>query len=220
MKRLFIIIVREKDMARVSDSAIEDARRTLAENGGILRTRDALAAGIQRRTLYAMRDRGMVERLARGLYRLADLEQMSDPDLAIVAARIPGGVVCLISALAYHDITTEIPHAVDIALDWQAGSRTAPTLDWPPIDVWWYSGDAYSAGIEIHSIDGVDVKVYSAEKTLADCFKYRNKIGLDTAIEALRMYRDKGRMDVPEIIRYAGICRVKNIMRPYVEALL
>lgn len=206
-------------MSGASETAINRARDILLNNGGMLRTRDALAQGIHPRTLYAMRDAGVLECLARGLYRLTGLEPMVHPDLSIVAARIPKGVVCLISALDYHGMTTQIPHDVDIALNRDEGP-TPPRLEWPPIDVWWYGGEAYSAGIETHRIDGVDVKIYNAEKTLADCFKYRNKLWLEVVIEALRMYRYEHKMNIPELIRYARICRVDNVMRPYVEAIL
>ncbi len=204
-------------MPGVTEAAIEEARSKMARMGGVFRTREALDSGIQERTLYAMRDMGILERLARGLYRLAELEPLSNPDLAIVGARVPQGVVCLISALAYHGLTTQIPRAVHIAI---SPKSSKPKLEWPPLKVWWFGGTAFTSGVEQHDIDGVEVAIYCREKTLADCFKYRNKTGLDVAVEALQLYRDEGDINAPLLMRYAGICRVANVMQPYVEALL
>jgi predicted transcriptional regulator of viral defense system len=134
-----------------------------------------------------------------------------------VAKRVPQGVICLVSALAFHDLTLQIPHAIDVATPRNA---EPPRLDYPPVRVFRFSAAAFSAGIEVHAIDGASVRVYSREKTLADCFKYRNKIGLDTVLEALKMYKEKHRFEVEVLLRYAEICRVPNVMRPYLEALL
>jgi predicted transcriptional regulator of viral defense system len=196
-------------------TASEHAKKVFRDHGGTMRTREALAAGIHPRTLYALRDAGDLEQLARGLYRLADLPPLSDPDLATVAKRIPGGVVCLISALAVHDLTTQIPHAVHLALP-----RTAryPVLSHPPLRVYLFSKAAFEAGIETRRISGVAVRVYSAEKTLADCFKYRNKVGLDVALEALRNYRSRRGARLQQVLEYGRICRVERIIRPYLEA--
>lgn len=185
--------------------------------GGILRTSEAIRAGIHPETLYAMRDDGTLEKVSRGLYRLADKGPLSNPDLATIAKRIPNGVVCLISALSFHDITTQIPHEVYVALE---NGTEEPRLDYPPIQTFRFSGKAFSEGIEIHKLDGVYLRVYSPEKTLADCFKFRNKIGLDTAIEALRLYREQRNIKVGEIMRFASICRVTKVMRPYLEAVV
>lgn len=164
-----------------------------------------------------MRDEGLLERLDRGLYRLTDLPPLSDPDLVTAANKIPKGVVCLISALHFHDITTQIPHAVSIAV---SRGTEPPRLDYPPIRLYWFSGTAFSAGVQTHRIDNSQVRIYSAEKTLADCFKYRNKIGMDTVLEALTLYRDQHKPKPQKLIEYARICRVEKVMRPYLEALL
>lgn len=185
--------------------------------GGILRTGEALHHGIHQRTLYAMRDSGVLERLDRGLYRLADLPPLSDPDLVTVARKIPQGVICLISALSFHELTTQIPHAVYVAL--KRGAE-APRLAYPPVRKFWFSGEAFTAGIEQHEIDGATVRVYSVEKTLADCFKYRNKIGMNTVLEALTFYRERKKPRLMELNQFARICRVEKIMRPYIEARL
>jgi predicted transcriptional regulator of viral defense system len=196
-------------------SATDTARNIFNQHGGTLRTRDALAAGIHPRTLYAMRDAGELEQLARGLYRLSELPPLSEPDLATVAKRIPQGVICLISALAYHELTTQIPHVVHLALP-----RTArhPMLAYPPLQVYRFSRAAFEVGIETHVIDSVSIRVYGPEKTLADCFKYRNKIGLDVAIEALRSYRGRRGARLQAVLEYARTCRVEKVVQPYLEA--
>jgi predicted transcriptional regulator of viral defense system len=187
------------------------------KHGGILRTAQAIRAGIHPSTLYAMRDGGTLEIVSRGVYRLADSDPLSNPDLVTVATRIPLGVVCLISALSFHELTTQIPHEVHVAL-----SRGAeePRLDYPPIRTYRFSGEAFTEGVEIHEFDGVSVRIYNPEKTLADCFKFRNRIGLDTAVEAVRFYRERMPVKVDDLMRYASICRVKKIIRPYLEAIL
>jgi predicted transcriptional regulator of viral defense system len=199
-----------------TDKQIEAARRVFRRGGGILRTGDALDHGIHPRTLYAMRDAGMLDRLDRGLYRLSDLPPLSDPDLVTVANKIPKGVICLISALYFHDITTQIPHAVSIAVP---RGTEPPRLTDPPLNLYWSSGEAFTSGIEIHQIDKMPVQVYSVEKTLADSFKYRNKIGIDTVLEALTLYRDHHKPKPRKLIEYARVCRVEKVIRPYLEAM-
>ena len=196
---------------------IEEAREAFRRHGGILRMSEALQAGVHRRTLYAMRDAGTIERLGRGLYRLSDLPPLGSPDLVSVSRRIPRGVICLVSALAYHEITTQIPHQVFLALP---RGTEPPRIDHPPIWVFWYTGAAFTEGIDTHVLDNTSVRIYSPEKTLADCFKYRNKIGLDTAVEALRLYRQRMRLKAEDLVRFARICRVEKVMRPYLEAML
>lgn len=200
-----------------NNKQIDAARRVFRHGGGILRTNQAIEKGIHPRTLYAMRDADLLERLDRGLYRLTDLPPLSDPDLVTVANKIPKGVICLISALYFHDITTQIPHAVSIAVS--RGTKP-PRLDYPPIRLYWFSGEAFTTGGEIHRIDNTPIQVYSAEKTLADCFKYRNKIGMDTVLEALTLYRDQYKPKPRKLIEYAKVCRVEKVMRPYLNALL
>ena len=198
-------------------SRFERAIAVFERHGGILHTVQALRGGIHPATLYAMRDSGMLEVVSRGVYRLASNPPLGNPDLVTVATRIPSGVICLISALAFHEITTQIPHEVHIALPRGAEE---PRLDYPPIKTYRFAGHAYREGVETHEVDGVIVRVYTPEKTLADCFKFRNRVGLDTAVEAVRLYRERKRVKVDEIMRYAAICRVKKVVRPYLEALL
>jgi len=199
------------------NSRFDRAIAVFRKNSGILRTAQALRAGIHPSTIYAMRDSGMLEAVSRGVYRLADSEPLGNPDLVTVASRVQGGVICLISALAFHELTTQIPHEVHVAL---LRGAEMPRLDYPPIKLYWVSNRAYSAGIETHELDGVSVRIYSPEKTLADCFKFRNKVGLDTAVEAVRFYRERRNVKVDALMRYAELCRVEKVMRPYLEALL
>ena len=164
-----------------------------------------------------MRDGGTLEVVSRGVFRLAGSEPLGNPDLVTVATRVQSGVICLISALAFHEITTQIPHEVHVAL--QRGAET-PRLEYPPIKMYWFKGQAFTSGVETHQLDGVDIRIYSPEKTLADCFKFRNKIGLDTAVEAVRFYHERIGVNVDALMRYAAICRVEKVMRPYLEAIL
>jgi predicted transcriptional regulator of viral defense system len=192
------------------------ARDLFASHGGIMSTGEAIDSGIHRRTLYTMRDNGDIERLERGLYRLADLPPLSNPDLVPVALKIPKGVVCLISALAYYELTTQVPHKIYIALP---RNTEPPRFTQPPIQIFWFKGKAYSEGIEEHRIDGVPVKIYCIEKTIADCFKYRNKLGLDVALEALKEYWKKGKRNIDTLVHYAKVCRMDKVMKPYLEAM-
>ncbi len=195
----------------------EKARAVFLKHGGVLRTGEAISAGIHPQTLYEMRDSGIIERLSRGVYRLANLEPLGNPDLVSVAKRVPDGVICLISALAFHDLTTQIPHEVYLAV--RRESRP-PHMDYPPVRVFRYSNAIFSAGVDRHLLDGVSVSIYGPEKTVADCFRYRNKIGIDVAIEALRFYRTRSRMDLEALTGFARLCRIDAVMRPYLEALL
>jgi len=187
------------------------------KHGGILRTAQALRAGIHPGTLYAMRDSGALEAISRGVYRLANSPPLGNPDLVTVATRVPGGVICLISALAFYELTTQLPPEVHVALPRGAEE---PRLDHPPIKTYRFTGEAFTEGVEAHKLDGVSVRIYSPEKTLADCFKFRNQVGLDTVMEAVRFYRERRSIKVDDLMRYAGICRVKKIIRPYLEAIL
>lgn len=198
-------------------TARDRAIRIIQKHGGVIRTAKAIQAGIHPRTLYQMRDNGLLEQLSRGVYRLTDLDTVSNPDLIIVATRIPKAVICLISALSFHEMTTQIPHSISIAL--AKGSNT-PRLDYPPISIHHFSKKTLLAGINVHHIDDVPIRVYSPEKTLADCFKFRKKIGMDVVLEALKLYKAGKAFQTGEILQYAKICRVENIMRPYLEMIV
>ena len=158
------------------------------EHGGQLRMSEALRLGLSRYRLYKLRDEGVIEQVSRGLYRLVELPPIGHPDLVTVGLRVPNGVVCLISALAFHDLTTQIPHEVYVAV--RRGSR-APRLDHPPVRSFYFGAEAHAAGVEEHRLDGAPVRIYGPEKTLADCVKFRNRIGMDVVQEALRAYRSR-----------------------------
>ena len=202
----------------IIETGLTKARTVFIRNGGMLRTSKAIRLGVHPRTLYALRDSGEIEQVGRGLYRLASVPQLTSPDLVPIAMRIPRAVVCLISALAQHGLTTQVPHAVDIALP---SHGQIPKIDGIPVRVFWYSEPSFSAGIDVAKIDGAPIRIYSPEKTVADCFKYRNKIGIDVAIEALRNFRERQRKpDFQALSTFARINRVERIMRPYLEAIL
>ncbi len=198
-------------------TSVQNAIALFRRHGGTLRTSEALALGIHPRTLYRMRDSGLLVRLSRGLYRLADLPPLSNPDLVTVALKIPQAVICLVSALAFHELTTQVPHTVDIAVHSRA---ERPRLDHPPLRIFWFSGPAWSEGVETYTTDETPVHIYGPAKSVADAFKYRRKIGLDVALEALKLYRQRRDFDANELLRYARVCRVERVMRPYLEAVL
>ena len=197
--------------ARVFQHEIDLFRR----HGGGLRMAEALRLGINRNTLYAMRDAHVVEPVSRGVYRLASLDPLTHPDLVTVALRVPQGVLCLISALSFHELTTQVPHAIDVALE---RGKTKPRLDYPPTRFVWFSGPAFHDGIETHKLDGVAVRIYDPEKTLVDIFRYRNQIGMDVALEALRFWRERRKRKLDVLLKYARMRHVERAMRPYLEA--
>jgi len=186
------------------------------QHGGLLRMSAAVRIGISRNKLYAMRADGVVEHLSRGLYRLASLEPMSEPDLATIALRVPRGVLCLVSALSFHNLTTQIPKAMDVALE--RGTRV-PRITYPPTQFHWFSGESFHSGIEEYQTDGFVVRVYDPEKTVVDCFRFRNQIGVDVALEALKSWNETRRWKRDAIVRYAHARRVERAMRPYLEAI-
>lgn len=185
---------------------------------GFLHTSEALGAGIHPRDLYAMKDQGLIEQVDRGLFRLAGGRAISNQDLVSVSFRVRKGIICLISALAFHDITTQIPHEVYVALPFGA---ERPRITFPPTRFCWLKEPAYSEGktFELARGTAASIRIYSPAKTVADCFKFRNKIGLDVAIEALKLCLERKRAKPDELLKYARICRVERVMRPYLEAL-
>lgn len=188
-----------------------------ADHGGIMSTRDVLNSSVHPETLYRMRNLGLLNQVARGWYRLPGLPPLAAPDLAEVALRMPTGVICLVSALSFHNLTSQVPYMVHVAAP---QGRKVPKIGYPPVRVFWFSLATYSEGFDRHVLDGIKVPVYSPEKTVADCFKFRNRIGLDVAIEALRMYLRSAAPRVDELIYYSKLCRVYNFMKPYLEAFL
>jgi len=188
----------------------------LLRQKGWLRASDLASAGVPRVVLTRMTASGQLERAARGLYRLPDSLGSEHQGLTAVATKVPQAVFCLLSALQFHGLTTQLPRQVWIAMP--RGSH-APRIDHPPIKMVQFTGEAYSEGIESHLRDQVALRVYSVAKTVADCFKHRNKIGLDVALEALKDARAQQKASADDLWRYAKVCRVANVMRPYLEAL-
>ena len=190
---------------------------SLARRQGLLRPRDLEAKGIARQYLVLAMRQGLIERLARGLYRIPGVMTTENQSLVQVCKKTPAGVVCLLSALRFHDLTTQNPFEVWIAIDQKANS---PRMDAVALRIIRFSGAALTQGVETHKIHGVPVRVYGIAKTVADCFKCRNKIGLNVAIEALRDCVQQRKASVDELVRYACICRVERVMSPYMEAML
>jgi len=188
----------------------------MLRTSGVMRSRDLVALGVSREYLSDLCRRGVIERVARGLYGLPDAEVSARHTMVEAARRVPQGVICLISALAFHEVTTQIPHEVWIAIEVKARLPKARDL---PLRIVRFSGPAFSQGVEEHEVEGAPLRVYSLAKTVADCFKYRNKIGLDVALEALREALRTRRVSIDDLWRFARICRVAKVMRPYLEAM-
>jgi predicted transcriptional regulator of viral defense system len=189
----------------------------LAKAAGILRPRDLDAHGIARQYLRLAEQQGLVVRSGRGLYTAADASVTELHTIAEASKRVPRGVVCLLSALRFHDIGTQNPFEVWIAI---GEKDRRPTTDLPPLRVVRFSKHALAFGLETHQIEGVPTRVFSVAKTVADCFKYRNKIGLDVALEALRECLKQRKATTADLWEAAKVCRVANVVRPYMEALV
>jgi predicted transcriptional regulator of viral defense system len=188
----------------------------LIEKVGLARPTELEAHGITRAQISRLVEEGLVVREARGIYAAASHEPTAAHTLAQVAKRVPEGVFCLLTALRFHNLTTQSPADVWIALPEKA---RRPRLDHPRLRVARFSGAALTEGIEQHAMEGVPLRVYSAAKTVADCFKYRNKVGIDVAVEALRDFSRKRRGGATELARFARICRVSRVMQPYLDAI-
>lgn len=188
----------------------------LAAQRGLIRPRDLHELGLPTVTLTRLVRQGLLTRVGRGLYAHPDRSTSEHGTLAEVARRHPQAIVCLLSALRVHDLTTQSPFEVWLAIPNKA---RPPKMDYPPLRIVRFSGPALTDGIEDHQIDDVNVRVTNVARTVADCFKFRNKIGLDVAIEALQEAWRSKRVSMDELWRYATLCRVANVMRPYMESL-
>ena len=189
---------------------------TLASQRGLLRASHLQELGIARVVLSRLTASGQLERVGRGVYRLPDAQGAEHESLATIAVKVPQAVFCLLTALQIHELTTQLPRQVWIAMP--QGSHV-PKMDYPPVKMVQFSGEAYAQGIEAVRADQVELRVYGVAKTIADCFKHRNKVGLDVAIEALREAMAANKTNANDLWRFAKICRVANVMRPYLEAL-
>ena len=188
----------------------------LVREAGILRPRELANHGIPRQYLRILELAGHIRRIGRGMYVVAGAQATESHTIAEACKRVPGGVVCLLSALRHHGLTTQLPHEVWLALDEKAWM---PVVDYPPLRIVRFSGQALTSHVQERKIEGVRVRVYDPAKTVADCFKYRNKIGLDVAMEALRDCRRQKRATMDQLYQAATVCRVAAVMRPYMESL-
>ncbi|MGO8842368.1 MAG: type IV toxin-antitoxin system AbiEi family antitoxin domain-containing protein [Methyloceanibacter sp.] len=188
----------------------------LAEKLRLIRPRDFEAHNLPRAYLFRLSQEGILQHLSRGLYQYADEALDANQSLAEAGKLVPQGVICLLSALRFHDLTTQMPHQVWMTIGPKA---RAPKIASPRLHIVRASGKSLTEGVEQHRIEGVDVRIYSAAKTVVDCFKYRRLVGMEAAIEALRDCRHKRCASMDDIWRFAEICRVTNVMRPYLEAL-
>jgi predicted transcriptional regulator of viral defense system len=188
----------------------------LAKRKGILRVKDLQKAGIHPEYLRRLCEKGTLIKIGRGLYLPADAQPSANTSLAQVSRRVPRGIVCLLSALRFHEIGTANPFEVWIALDQDV---RRPQVEYPPLRIVRFSGKALTEGVERHRIESVQVKIYNPAKTVADCFKFRNKIGLDVALEALRDCLRTKKCTYEQLWQYAKVCRVTEVMRPYLEAV-
>jgi predicted transcriptional regulator of viral defense system len=183
---------------------------------GVLRPSQLKEYGVQRAVLARLTAAGQLEKVARGLYRLPDAPVSERESLVTIAVKVPQAVFCLLSALQIHELTTQLPRQVWIAMP--QGSHT-PKIDYPPLKMVQFVGEAFTEGVEVIQADQVPIRVYCVAKTVADCFKHRNKIGIDVAIEALKDALAQKKASASDLWRFAKVCRVANVMRPYLEAL-
>jgi predicted transcriptional regulator of viral defense system len=189
----------------------------MARRSGVLSTQDIVGAGVHTQLLSRLVRDGTLERITRGHYRLIDQPVTEHHGFVVAAKAVPRGVISLLSALSFHGIGTQLPFEVWMALDRRV---RRPALDYPPLRVVRFGGRALTEGVETHEIEGQTVRIYGVAKTVTDCFKYRNKIGIDVALEALREAWRARRFTMDEIDRFARICRVQRVMSPYLEALV
>ena len=194
----------------------EDKVMTLVKHAGVLRPRHLTQHHIPRQYLLRLQRRGQLQKVGRGLYIASETHLTEHQSLVEACKRVPQGIICLLSALRFHGLTTQAPSEVWMAIDDKAWR---PKVDNPRLHVVRFSGEALASGIEDHIIEKVHVWVYGPAKTVADCFKYRNKIGLDVALEALRDCWRHRRATMDEMWKYAKVCRVANVMRPYLESI-
>jgi len=188
----------------------------LLSQKGVLRPCDLEDIGAPRVVLTRMMANGQLEKIGRGIYRLPDSHGSEHESLITIATKVPQAIFCLLTALQFHELTTQLPREVWIAMP--RGSHT-PKINYPPVKMIQFAGEAYSEGVEIVERDQVKLRVYCVAKTVADCFKHRNKIGLDVALEALKDARAKKKASADDLWHFAKICRVANVMRPYLEVV-
>ena len=189
----------------------------LRKRGGVASYAEIIKAGFSKARLKAGLNSSRIQKVDRGLYRLSDGTSLSNPDLVAVSIKVPKGTVCLLSALAFHEATNEIPKYVDIAIP---RGMHANKIKYPPVKFYRFAPNAWKTGIEKHGIEEHEIRVYSLAKTVADCFKFRNKIGMDVARDALKVAVTEKNIAPKEIMQHAKICRVDKIIKPILETML
>lgn len=193
-----------------------DPIKIFKKHHGVLRTAEAMRLGIHPVILYKLRDQGVLECVSRGVFRLTDASDFSHPDLVLIAKKVPKAVICLISALSYYNITTQIPHFVYIALP--RGTKLTH-IEYPPTRTFYYSKKSYSSGVITIKSNGIPIRIYCLEKTLADCVKFRSKIGIGIVIEALKDAWENRAINIDKLLKYAKICRVEKILEPIIQTI-
>lgn len=194
-----------------------ELKNFLKKNGGLASYADIIGAGFNKAFLKHILNSGRIQKIDRGVYRLSKGTTLSNPDIVVALIKIPKGVVCLLSALAFHEATNEIPHFVDIAI---AQGAHANKITYPPVRFYRFAPITWKAGIETYKVEGHKIRVYNLAKTIADCFKFRNKIGIDVARNALKVAVNEKKVSPKEIMRYAKICRVDSVIKPILETIL
>ncbi len=201
----------------MEERTVTERVRDFVRGKGLARPRDVEDAGFPSYLLYRLRDRGELLEVAPGLFKHPDTEFTEKHGFAEASKLVPRGIVCLLSALAFHEVGTQMPRRMWMALNRE--NRREPDVSDPPMEFVWFTGPAFEEGQEVHEVEGVEVRVYSIAKTIADLFKYRKKIGIDVALEALHeAWRDR-LFTMEELDRYAAVCRVRTVMRPYLQSL-
>lgn len=189
----------------------------IKKNGGFTSSAELIKGGFYKAVIYSALKAGLINRVRHGVYSLATTLDLSNPDLVTASILVPNGVICLITALSFYEVTDEIPRQIDIAVT--KGYRNKQT-DKLPLKLYYFSRETWKQGVEEHNIDGQNIRIYSLAKTLADCFKFRNKIGMDIARSALKNALEQKKVNHRDIMKYASICRVKNIIKPILETLI
>jgi len=192
-------------------------KKIFEKHNGLLHVSEAVRLGVPEHIVYEMVQKGELVKEVRGVYRLTDSDPLGNPDLVQVSLLVPKAVICLISALYFYELTTQIPHSIYVALPQNVGR---PRVKYPPLEVFWVTNSLHMVGVDVHVLDGVKVKIYNREKTVADCFKFRKRVGEDVALEALKDYISQPKLDVHKLLEYAKINRVEKLITPYLKSLL
>ena len=189
----------------------------IKKRGGLAGYAEIIEAGFNKVILKAVLNSGQIQKIDRGLYRLSEGSLLSNPDVVAASIKVPKGIICLLSALFFHEATSEIPRYVDIAIP--RGTH-ANRIKYPPVRFYRIAPNVWEAGLEEHEIEGHRIRVYSLARTIVDCFKFRNKIGMDVARDALKVAVTEKGIKPKEVMRYARVCRVDSIIKPILEAIL